>query len=99
MAHNNININSSISIAKELLYPLENSEWNTSNAEWMMQMKCSKCAEMLYPYSAIDQYAWAERALYRWQETGETPRQQMLKQAPSIYEKHEKRPPNFNYNN
>ena len=99
MAHNNININSSISIAKELLNPLGNSEWNTSNAEWMMQMKCSKCAEMLYPYSAADQYAWARRAFYRWNETGENPRQQMLKQAPNIYEAHEQHPPRIYYNN
>ena len=33
VAHNNININSSISIARELLNPLKNSEWNTNNAE------------------------------------------------------------------
>ena len=54
VAHNNINYNSSITIEKELLNPVENSEWNTSNAEWMIQMKCSKCAEMLYPCSAAD---------------------------------------------
>ena len=99
MAHNNININSSISIAKELLNPLGNSEWNTSNAEWMMQMKCSKCAEMLYPYSEADQYTWARRAFYLWNETGESPRQQMLKQVPSIYKAHEKHPPRIYYNN
>ena len=39
------------------------------------------------------------RAFYLWNETGENPRQQMLKQAPNIYEAHEQHPPIINYNN
>ncbi len=62
-------------------------------------MKRSKFAEMLYPYSAADQYAWELRAFYRWNETGENPRKQMLKQAPNIYQAHEPHLPRINYNN
>ncbi len=59
------------------------SDWKHNYDEWMLSMKCTKCAARLFPTSPNCQKEWADWAGRRCQEQNVSPEYLLSKRSPN----------------